>query len=172
MDLNTVWTAVFSIEPIIGFVASCITCGLFGLLLFQWCRTRQRRNTSKDNGENMQIVPQLQRDKITSEMEGTKPDSNSDLIARLKSAKSIPYDGERGTGLRIVAEIAIQQGNYEVAIEAGIATPYANQKSDTLAFVATSAAKAGLFEVADRAASHIPYHGVQSDVKNKILRMQ
>ena len=171
MDLDTIWTAVYGIEPIIGLVASCITCGLFGLLLFQWWRTRQRRNTSKASADSVQMVPQLQPDKIASQMEDTKPDSNSDLIARLKSAKSIPYAGERGRGLRIVAEIAIQQGNYELAIKAGIATPYDTHKSDTLAFVATSAARAGLFEVADRAASHIPYDSVQSDVKNKILRM-
>ena len=79
---------------------------------------------------------------------------------------------ERNRALRIVAETAVEKGNYDVAIKAGAASPTSNARSETLTFVALCAAKEGLFALAIEAADKIPISKVHDNTKVEVLSIR
>lgn len=96
------------------------------------------------------------------------------LTRMLNSAKAIPYEAKRVLGLRSVAEAAIKNGNYEIAIEAAVFTPrgYYLEQAKTLTFVARCAYGEGLFKIAYSAARKITHDSHRSDVINEILNVE
>ena len=74
--------------------------------------------------------------------------------------------------MRDVAEHAVGQGHYEIAIKAGAGIRWSAEKSETLKFVAICAAKEGLFGVANKAASRIPFTEVHDDAKAEIIKIE
>lgn len=87
----------------------------------------------------------------------------------LTSANSVKSRNERDRALRIVAESAVQVGNYEIAIRAGASSPIIEGRAKTLVFVARSATAAGLYDLADKAASEITLASVHDSMKIEIL---
>ena len=96
---------------------------------------------------------------------------STSLVQMLRAAKSVKTYPERDRALRIVAETAVEKGNYDVAIKAGAASPTRAARSKTLTFVAICAAKEGLFELAIEAADKIPLRSVHDSTKLDILTM-
>ena len=100
------------------------------------------------------------------------PTSVASLAQMLEAAKSVNSNSERDRALRVVAEYAVKQGDYEVAIKAGAASPTNSGRSKTLTFVARCAAKEGLFTLAVEAADKIPINSVQDSTTIEILTMK
>ena len=74
--------------------------------------------------------------------------------------------------MRDVAEHAVGQGHYEIAIKAGDGIRWSAQKSETLKFVAICAAEEGLFGVANKAARRIPFTEVHDATIAEIIRIE
>ena len=90
----------------------------------------------------------------------------------LEVADSVRWSENHAQTMRDVAEHAVGQGHYEIAIKAGAGIRWSAQKSETLKFVAICAAKEGLFGVANKAASRIPYTKVHDDAKAEIIKLE
>ena len=74
--------------------------------------------------------------------------------------------------MRDVAEHAIGQGHYEIAIKAGGGIRWSAEQSEALKFVAICAAKEGLFGVANKAARRITFTEVHDDAITEIIRIE
>ena len=74
--------------------------------------------------------------------------------------------------MRDVAEHAVGQGHYEIAIKAGAGIRWSAEESEALKFVAICAAKEGLFGVANKAARRIRFTEVHDDAKTEIIRIE
>ena len=96
------------------------------------------------------------------------------LVRMLNEAKVIPYNEDRVNGLETVAEAAVKEGGYPIAIEAGASTPrgYGEDQARILTFVARCAYDEGLFEIAYQAAGEIDYESYRSEVINEILHAE
>ena len=88
------------------------------------------------------------------------------MLAVAKTARTNPG---RGDALLGVIEAAVHQGNYGVAVRAGMQIPFVSTRSNALAFVARCAAEAGQFEVAKEATKGIPYYTTHDDTVNLIV---
>ena len=100
------------------------------------------------------------------------PTPTPSLERMLEAAKSLKTSSERDHALRIVAEAAVKESDYAVAIEAGAASPSSSGRSETLTFVARCAALEGMFTAAVKAADKIPVSSVHDSTKIEILAMQ
>ena len=90
----------------------------------------------------------------------------------LEVADSVRWSEKHAQAMRDVAEHAVGQGHYEIAIKAGAGIRWSAEKSETLKFVAICAAKEGLFGVANKAARRIRITEVHDDAKTEILRIE
>ncbi len=94
------------------------------------------------------------------------PTPTPTLASLLEAAESIRSIDHRSRALRLVAETAVEQGDYDIAIKAGEGAIYRREvASGILAFTALCAANDGLFDLAKEAASHIP----TSDIHDRVL---
>ena len=90
----------------------------------------------------------------------------------LEVADSVRSSENHDQAMRDVAEHAVGQGHYEIAIKAGAGIRWSAEESETLKFVAICAAKEGLFGVADKAARRIRLTEVHDDAKTEIIRVE
>ena len=90
----------------------------------------------------------------------------------LEAADSVRWSENHAQAMRDVAEHAIGQGHYEIAIKAGAGIRWSAEESEALKFVAICAAKEGLFGVANKAARRIRFSEVHDDAKTGIIRIE
>ena len=131
-----------------------------------WNRFGSGGDTKGSVATNQLVLPAL------STVPTLTPTQVPSLENMLEAAKSLNAYSERDRALRIVAETAVEKGNYDVAIKAGTASPTYDASSKTLAFVALCAAREGLFELAMEAADKIPTYSVQDSTKIEVLSIK
>ena len=90
----------------------------------------------------------------------------------LEVADSVQWSENHAQAMRDVAEHAVGQGHYEIAIKAGDGIRWSAEKSETLKFVAICAAEEGLFGVANKAARRIPFTEVHDATITEIIRIE
>ena len=91
------------------------------------------------------------------------------LPKMLEAAKSVNGYSKRDSALRIVAETAVKQREYELAIKAGEASPTYKESSETLAYVARCAVEDGEFDFAVKAVNEIPISSIHDSTMNEVL---
>ena len=159
MRISFNWVVILRISALLGIPASLITFVLFalGVLSLPWSSEQPERPTPLSQSANPIATP--------------LPEFEN-LEDFLRYAKSIPNTLERDLGLRTVAEIAVREGRYDIAIQAGESTHYSPQEARTLSFVALCAASEGLYEEAHSAASKIYLSLEQSKATRGILNIR
>lgn len=100
------------------------------------------------------------------------PTPATTLGQMLAAARSVKASSERDRALRLVAETAVKENDYVLAIEAGAASPINSGRSNTLAFIARCAVKQGRFELAVDAVANIPIRSVHDSTMIEILTMK
>ena len=159
MRVSINWAVILRISAVLGILASAITIALFvlGVLRIPW-----------GNDEPKPLAHPVQSSFPTA----TPFPEFEDLEDFLRYAKSIPDTLERDLGLRTLAEIAVRETNYDIAIRAGEATYDTEIEARTLSFVALCAAGEGLWERANQAASKIYLPYAESKAKRGILNLR
>lgn len=97
------------------------------------------------------------------------PSPTPTLNSLLEAAESIRTSDHEDRALRLVAETAVERGDYDVAVKAGKASFRSETTSTILAFVALCAASEGLFDLAIEAANAIPTTTIHDLVVMEIL---
>ena len=131
------------------------------------------------NGDDKEVAPSRLREPSQPVAESPllpipvpSPTPVPSLPTMLEAAKSVKIYSEKDRAMRIVAETAVKQGDYEIAIEAGVGSASYEGQSDTLAYVARCAAEQGQFEYAVKAADEIPIAKVHDNTKIEILMVK
>ena len=131
-----------------------------------WKEIISRRGTKTNPPRpNVSPSPCLSPKKITSSDPVT-------LRQALAAAKSLDSSHDHDRAIRIVAEMAVMQGDYKTAIEAGNASISVHAQGETLSFVALEAAKQGLFITATKAAGDIIGSHTQGATMIKVLELK
>ena len=124
--------------------------------------------SSFDDTENLSPSP-----KVNLPIASQKhPASTESLNQMLEAAKAVLSSSARSNALRIVAEHAVEYGDYGIAIKAGVSDNSSIGSSNTLSYVAVKAAEKGAFKQATQAANAIPSSSMQGETTVKILRIQ
>ena len=117
-------------------------------------------------GSRELLRPQVRRKERGSKAPG------SALGLMLNAAKATHGSTARDSACRIVAETALRDGEYEIAIRAADAGATDTGRSAALRLVAVSAANAGQFGLAAQAANKIPQSYVRDSTTIEILKIQ
>ena len=142
-----------------------------GVAIFQWSPWNSDQEATQPIGsESTQIIPTSTPTPIATPTPAFS--EKPPLEQMLEVAKIARTDSGRGDALLGVIEAAGRQGNYEVAVQAGVHIPYESERSDALAFVARCAAEAGEFAIAKEAAEGIPYNTRHDDTINLIVAIK
>ncbi len=160
-------------KPIKVVLAICTIVGGIGggVAILQWSPWNSDQEATQPIGsEPTRIIPTSAPTSIATPTPAFS--EKPPLEQMLEVAKIARTDSGRGDALLRVIEAAVLQGNYEVAVQAGVHIPYASERSNALAFVARCAAEAGEFAIAKEAAEGIPYYSTHDDTISLIVAIK
>ena len=162
------------LEPIlsasVAFVVYVAGALLIGMFLRNWKGPRSETSDYQSHLPSPRENPSSNNQVVDQEHERTR--TGSSLREMLAAANAMDGSIARDEAFRIVAETALDQGDYETAIKAGDASPTSTGSSQTLRLVALSAAKAGQFGWSAKAAKKIPQSIVRDTTTVDILKVK
>ena len=157
--------------PMLGGIIALLAYFAWALVIGIGLRYASRRYSVRSEN-TLALVWRSTDEQLPAQCEGSSGGYSTDLALLLSAAKSVRDFDERDRALKTVAETAVEQENFFVAIKAAAACPHHDARSSTLRFVAQPAAKAGQLNLAAEAAKQIPHNDVQGRAMNEILKIE